>query len=64
MNKVLCIIGIVVAVLLLLVFGVDASVGDRIGFPFNGASLGMDISMIVCALVLGYISWATLRQQV
>jgi len=57
--KVLCIIGMVVAALLLLVFGVDAAVG----FPFNQANLLMDISLIVCSLVLGYISWTTMRQQ-
>jgi hypothetical protein len=49
-----------VAGLLVLVFGIDAAVG----FPFNQASLWMmDVPMIVCSLILGYLSWATLRQQ-
>jgi hypothetical protein len=59
MPKALCIVGMVVAVLLLLLFGADASVS----FPFNGVSMWMDIGMIVCSLILGYLSWATLRQQ-
>ena len=59
MPKVLCIIGMVVAVLLLLVFGVDAAVE----FPFGRASLLMDVSLIVCSLVLAYLSWTTMRQQ-
>ncbi len=59
MPKVLCIIGIVVAVLLLLVFGVDAAVE----FPFGRASLLMDVSLIVGSLVLAYLSWTTMRQQ-
>jgi hypothetical protein len=59
MSKVLCIIGAVVAVLLLLVFGLDAAVS----FPFGRNSLVMDIGFLVCALILGYMSWATLREQ-
>ncbi len=60
MAKVLCIIGMVVAALLLLVFGADAVTS----FPFSGNSLWlMDIPMVVCSLVLGYLSWTTWRQQ-
>ncbi|MGO8691236.1 MAG: hypothetical protein ACLQLG_16560 [Thermoguttaceae bacterium] len=59
MPKVLCIIGMVVAGLLLLVFGIDAAAE----FPFGRASMLMDISMIVCSLILGYLGWATWRQQ-
>ena len=59
MPKVLCIAGLVVAVLLLLVFGSEYSVG----FPFSGASVSMDIGLIICSLVLGYLSWVTMRQQ-
>jgi hypothetical protein len=59
MSKVLCIIGLVVAVLLLLVFALDLAVE----FPFGRASIWMDIGLIVCSALLGYISWATMRQQ-
>jgi hypothetical protein len=58
MSKVLCIVGAVVAVLLLLLFGVDLAVK----FPFSRASLIMDIGAIVCSAILGYLSWSTFRQ--
>ncbi|MEE8452199.1 MAG: hypothetical protein V3R99_09800 [Thermoguttaceae bacterium] len=60
MSKALCYIGIGVAGLLLLVFGLDLA----IGVPFNKASLVMDIGFVVCSAVLGYLSWTTLREQV
>ena len=59
MPKVLCIIGMVVAGLLTVVFAADAASG----YPFGGYSLLMDITMIVCSLILGYLGWATWRQQ-
>ncbi len=59
MAKALCIAGMVVAALQVLVFGVDISVH----FPFNAPSWWMDVFPIVCALILGYLSWATLREQ-
>ena len=60
MPKALCILGTVVAVLLLLVFGVDLA----LGFPFGGVSWLMDVGFIVCSAVLGYLSWMTFREQV
>ena len=60
MPKALCMFGIVVAVLLLLVFGLDLATG----LPFGRSSTVMDIGFVVCALVVGYLSWATLREQV
>ncbi|HYW78284.1 MAG TPA: hypothetical protein VE890_01865 [Thermoguttaceae bacterium] len=60
MSKALCYIGIGVAGLLLLVFGLDLA----IGMPFNTDSKVMDIGFVVCALVLGYLSWTTLREQI
>ena len=59
MPKALCLVGTVVAVLLLLVFGLDLAVG----FPFRRDGLIMDIGFLLCALALGYASWATLREQ-
>ena len=58
MPKVLCIIGMVVAGSTV-VFAADAASG----YPFGQASMTMDISMIVCSLILGYLGWATWRQQ-
>ena len=59
MPKALCLVGIVVAVLLLLVFGLDLA----LGFPFRRVSLTMDIGFLIGSLALGYGSWATLNEQ-
>ena len=59
MPKALCLVGTVVAALLLLVFGFDLA----LGFPFHRASLTMDIGILLCAIGLGYVSWTTLKEQ-
>ncbi len=59
MPKALCLVGTVVAALLLLVFGFDLA----LQFPFGRASLTMDIGMVICSLALGYLSWTTLKEQ-
>ncbi|MEN6452379.1 MAG: hypothetical protein ABFC96_17965 [Thermoguttaceae bacterium] len=59
MSKALCLVGMVVAVLLVLVFGLDLAVT----FPFRRLNLTMDIGFLLCAAVLGYVSWMTLREQ-
>lgn len=59
MPKVLCLVGSVVAVLMLLVFGLDLA----IGFPFLRKSITMDVGGLVCSLALGYMSWTTLKEQ-
>ncbi|MCE5267843.1 MAG: hypothetical protein LLG00_08150 [Planctomycetaceae bacterium] len=59
MPKALCLVGMVVAVLLLLVFGLDLAVG----FPFGRLSLVMDIGFLLCSAALGYMSWTTLQEQ-
>jgi hypothetical protein len=58
MPKALCLTGAVVAVLLLLVFGADLATT----IPFGRENLLIDISMVICALILGFISWTTFRQ--
>ena len=60
MPKALCFFGIAVAVLLLLLFGLDLS----LEIPFGRESVAMDVGSIICALALGYISWSTLREQI
>jgi hypothetical protein len=57
MPKAFCIIGAVVAILLLLVFGIDLG----LTIPFGRASMLIDIGMVLCSGMLGYISWATFR---
>ncbi len=66
MPKALCISGMVISFLLLLIFGLDlvTSMMSEGGFPFGGSSKMMDVGFIVCAGVLGYLSWTTLREQV
>jgi hypothetical protein len=59
MPKALCLAGTIVAGLLLLVFGLDLA----IKFPFHRVSMTMDIGCLLCAVILGYISWTTLREQ-
>jgi hypothetical protein len=58
MPRALSISGIVVAILLILVFGLD--LGLR--FPFNKASLTMDVGFVIAAVLLGYLSWSTMRE--
>ncbi len=57
MSKALSVFGVVVAVILVLVFGLDLAVG----IPFSGAHTLMDIAFLICALLLGYLSWNTLQ---
>jgi hypothetical protein len=59
MPKALCITGIAIAILLLLIFSLDLG----LAFPFKGVSSVMDITMLVSALILGLLSWLTLREQ-
>ena len=59
MPKALTIVGMVVAVLLLLIFALDLLAG----VPFGGVSMMMDISFIVCAGILGFLSFTTFREQ-
>jgi hypothetical protein len=59
MAKALCMTGLVVAGLVAILFAADLVAG----FPFGKASIFMDVSLLVCAIVLGLISWMTLREQ-
>jgi hypothetical protein len=59
MPKALSISGMVVAALIMLVFGLDLA----IGFPFWTLNPVMDVGFLVCALILAYASWATWREQ-
>lgn len=59
MPKALTISGMTIAVLLLLLFGLDLAAG----IPFSKASVTMDICFIVSAIILAYMSWSTYREQ-
>jgi threonine/homoserine/homoserine lactone efflux protein len=59
MPKALTIIGMTVAGLLLLLFGADLA----LGFPFQRANVTMNVLFLLCACVLGYLSWASFREQ-
>ena len=59
MPKVLCLTGMVIAILILVLFLLDLAVA----FPFKRISTLMDVVFVVCAVGLGYISWSTLREQ-
>lgn len=59
MAKTLTILGMVVAVVLLLLFALDLAVK----IPFERVSGAMDIVVILCAGILGYLSWSTYKEQ-
>lgn len=60
MPKALCIAGMVVAVLVAILFILDLALPSVM---FRRASILMDIAMIVCAIVLGVVSWLTFKEQ-
>jgi len=62
MPKALCYMGMVISVLMVLLFTLDL-VGGPVA-PFQGASPMMDIVFMVSGAILGYLSWATLQEQV
>jgi hypothetical protein len=59
MPKALSLAGTIIAIVLLLLFGLDLA----LGIPFSQASKFMDIGFVIAALVLGYLSWTTFREQ-
>jgi fructose-specific phosphotransferase system IIC component len=61
MLKALCIVGMVVAGMLVILFGLDLAL--PVGKPFGGVSMVMSIGFLFCAAVLGYLSWSTFREQ-
>lgn len=60
MQKVLCMVGMAVAILLVIFFLLDLIAG----IPFRRASYLMDVMMLICAAILAYVSWSTFREQV
>ncbi len=66
MPKVLCLIGLVVASLVFLIFLLDLLFGligvDALA-PFKLVSVIMDILFILCAAGLAYASWSSYKEQ-
>ena len=63
MPKALCLAGMVVSILLAILFLFDLVAPASLA-PFRGTSKLMDISFLVCAVLLGIMSWLTFREQV
>jgi hypothetical protein len=59
MSKAMTIFGMVIAGLLALIFALDMA----LGIPFGTASWAMDIGVFMAAVMLGYISYSTFREQ-
>ena len=59
MPKVLCMTGMVIAILILVLVLLDLA----LKIPFQRISTAMDVVFVICAVGLGYLSWATLREQ-
>lgn len=57
MAKGLTIMAMAIAVLVFLLFALDLA----IQFPFARASMMMDVTFVICSLVLGYLSWSAFR---
>ena len=65
MPKALCLISLVVAAILFLLFTADLamSMGGMSSAPLQGANMTMDIAFMVLSIVLGVLSWLTFREQ-
>lgn len=67
MQKGLCIIALSVSVIVLVLFLADLVLGlsglNHLA-PFKFANLLLDIVFIVCAGILGALSWFTMKEQV
>lgn len=59
MSKILCIVGMVIAALVFLIFLVDIIVG----IPFAKRSIPMDVTFIIVSLLLAWMSWSTYKEQ-
>ena len=62
MPKALCMTGMVIAILILVLFTADLAL-PAAWAPFRRANMTIDIGFLICAAGLGYLSWATYREQ-
>ncbi|MGB8852613.1 MAG: hypothetical protein WCC69_03505 [Pirellulales bacterium] len=58
MSKLLGFGGLVIAGLIAILFVADLAVG----FPFERASLAVDIGFIVASLIVSYLSWSIVER--
>ena len=67
MPKALCLTAMVISILVFLLFFSDLALG-MMGLksiaPFRFANMSIDIVFTVCAAVLGFLSFKTLREQI
>lgn len=66
MPKALCLIGLVLAILVLLIFLLDLVLGlagMASTAPLKYVSLSMDIVFILASAALAYAAWTTFREQ-
>jgi hypothetical protein len=61
MPKALTVSGMVVAGLLVIIFGLDLAISVPFG---RAAGATVEIIFLICAAALGYISWNSFREQV
>jgi hypothetical protein len=67
MSKALCVSALAISILVLILFLADLVLGlanARSIAPLRGENFLLDAVFIVCAAVLGYLSWSTFRRQV
>ena len=67
MPKALCIAAMAISILVLILFLSDllfGFVGPKSIAPFKGESWVIDIVFSICAAVIGFLSYQTLREQV
>lgn len=63
MPRLLCLLGLVVAGLVLLLFLADLALSfTSSGGIFSYPSLMMDIAFIVASAILGYLAWSALKE--
>ncbi len=66
MPKALCLISLVASILIVVLFLADAALG-LMGMndlaPLRSANLTMDITFVVMATAMSYMSWSTYREQ-
>ena len=66
-QKGLCIAAFAIALIVFAIFLADLILGamkQQAIAPFHGANLTIDIVFVVCSLILGLLSWFTLKEQV
>lgn len=65
MAKVFSMFGFIIALALIVLFGIDVALGDPTngqGWPFMGYSKAMDVGFIVASALLAFISFTTYRE--